>query len=385
MHALERRLVALTGVVALALALAGGVSGRSPTGDPDDPAAGSRATPDAASVAPVAPGPCAADERGDPVSSPGTSLTPSGVEPAGECPSVKVVKPGPIRQRKDVPFMRRVRCAEFARGCVNVADIYYPRNSGDWPTVITVHGRPRTPADMEELAEALARRGAVVYNIDYRGVRPISKGFPQAINDVACAVRFARQTTRRYGGDPDHVVLVGHSQGGYVSALVALAGDEFPGRRRDCLADGGDPLPEGLVHLAGVSTVDPDEPNDLDHIWFGGSQERKADAWRRGDIFQQLGGNPELVVGIIFERHDPVVQDVDARYLHLALITAGYEATITELLEGRTHFDVLDLDRRVGRKAFRHVWDTVRRSDPDRVVESDPGTEGGTIRLERVF
>lgn len=46
---------------------------------------------------------------------------------------------------------------------------------------------------MRELAQSLARGGAVVFNADYRGVRPVSKGFPESINDVACAIRYARQ------------------------------------------------------------------------------------------------------------------------------------------------------------------------------------------------
>ena len=34
-------------------------------------------------------------------------------------------------------------------------------------------------------------------------------------------------TAHRYGGDGDDVVLVGHSQGGYVGTMVALAGDKL--------------------------------------------------------------------------------------------------------------------------------------------------------------
>ena len=138
-------------------------------------------------------------------------------------------KPGKVRHRDDVPFMKRQACAEFRSGCINRADIYYPTNAGPWPVIVTIHGRPRTPRDMAELAD-LAARGAVVFNVDYRGVRPVSKGFPESISDVACAIRYARQNATRYGGDRDHLVLVGHSMGGYVGAMVALAGDTFPRR-----------------------------------------------------------------------------------------------------------------------------------------------------------
>ena len=138
-----------------------------------------------------------------------------------------------VRGELDAPHV--APDAEFARGCVNRADVYYPSNHGPWPVIVTIHGRPRTQRDMAEIARALAARGAVVYNVDYRGVRPAyTKGFPEAITDVACAVRFARSTAQRYGGDGDDVVLVGHSQGGYVGTMVALAGDTFRTDRAAC-------------------------------------------------------------------------------------------------------------------------------------------------------
>jgi acetyl esterase/lipase len=35
-------------------------------------------------------------------------------------------------------------------------------------------------------------------------------------------VRWARDNARRFGGDPDRIVLVGHSAGAYNAAMVAL-------------------------------------------------------------------------------------------------------------------------------------------------------------------
>ncbi len=179
-----------------------------------------------------------------------------------------------------------LRCFEFADGCANLVDIYYPENPGPWPVIVTIHGRPRTPADMAPIARDLARRGAVVYNADYRGVRPVTKGFPESINDVSCAVRFARATASAYGGDGEHLVLVGHSQGGYVGSLVSLSGDEFVGPAGTCLADEDGvvdrqaSLPDGFVQVAGVSIVYDDLR--LDWIYFGGSPAEKPDACDAG-------------------------------------------------------------------------------------------------------
>jgi len=259
----------------------------------------------------------------------------------------------------------RLRCFEFANGCVNLVDIYYPENAGPWPVIVTIHGRPRTPADMVPVARELARRGAVVYNADYRGVRPISKGFPESIIDVACAVRFARATAGGYGGDGDHLVLVGHSMGGYVGSLVSLSGDRFAGPAGNCLADEGGAvdreaaLPDGLVHVAGVSIIHDDLL--LDWIYFGGSPAEKLDAWRRGEILNHIGGNPDLVVGIIFERRDPILGDLHATGLHRALREAGYDVRLRLTDEGTTHFDILEVPG-LGERVVRMVEEVVART-----------------------
>jgi hypothetical protein len=266
--------------------------------------------------------------------------------------------------------MRRQTCAESKSGCVDRADIYYPTNPGPWPVIVTIHGRPRYPSDMEELAETLAAKGAVVFNVDYRGVRPAyTKGFPESITDVACAVRYARQNARRYGGDRHHLVLVGHSMGGYVGAMVALAGNTFPSPGNSCLSTLAmkASLPDGFVSVAGVSAVHPSYP--IDQAFFGGTYQQIPGIWRRGTIYthigRHIGRNHDLHVGIIFERHDPFMSTGHATHLHAALVRAGYDSDLVLLDEGTTHFDILDTDRAIGRRVVKLVWHIVRESDPD--------------------
>ena len=264
-----------------------------------------------------------------------------------------------------MPISRRLPCYEFPRdGCINRVDIYHPRNAGSWPTVVTIHGRPRTPADMRELAQSLARGGAVVFNADYRGVRPVSKGFPESINDVACAIRYARANTAKYGGDPDHIVLVGHSYGGYVGIMVSVAGNRFAGKGIGCLEDRGSSLPDGFVHVAGVSITKASEP--LDAIYFGGSYASIPEVWERGNVFHQvrLGGNPALKVGIIFELDDPYLGYAHATWLRSALKEEGYDVRMQLLEEGSTHFDVLDMDTALGQRILAFTRKLIDRTRP---------------------
>jgi hypothetical protein len=255
--------------------------------------------------------------------------------------------------------MRRMPCGEFVQGCVNRADVYYPSNHGPWPVIVTIHGRPRTQRDMAEIARALAAKGAVVYNVDYRGVRPaFTKGFPESITDVACAIRFARSTAHRYGGDGDDVVLVGHSQGGYVGTMVALAGDTFRSGRAACRSRRPlkDSLPEGFVSVAGVSGIHTGYR--IDQAFLGGTRARIPAVWRRATVYTHIGRNRKLKVGIIFERHDPYL---GTTRLHAALRRARYDVRLVLLDQGTTHFDILDTDLAIGRQTVSLVWRIVRK------------------------
>jgi acetyl esterase/lipase len=301
------------------------------------------APPAAAIGAEVAPAPPAADGAG-----------------ASTHPHVAVVY--------GVPFTARLPCAEHHRGCVDRADIYYPvPMPADAPTVVTVHGRPRSPSDMAEIAWSLARQGAVVFNIDYRGVRPAyTLGFPRAIEDIACGVRFAKSRTADFGGDPGRVVMVLHSMGGQVGSVAALAGGHFPGPRGACLADDGrlphgrDAVPDGVVHVAGVSLTFCGEP--LDIAYFGGECDDVPDRWRAGSVYTYTSRRAWVPFGIIYEVHDPVLRPHHALRLAAALRRGGHRVELIADRTGHTHFDILDTDSALGQRVLALTWRVIARS-----------------------
>lgn len=64
-----------------------------------------------------------------------------------------------------------------------------------------------------------ARNGMVGVNIDYR-LAP-EHAFPAGRDDLAAAIQWVRDNIADYGGDPDHIVLWGHSAGaGHVGDYV---------------------------------------------------------------------------------------------------------------------------------------------------------------------
>ena len=89
-------------------------------------------------------------------------------------------------------------------------------------------------------ARALAAAGFLTIVPDYRLVPEVH--FPGFIEDCAQAVRWTRARAHDYGGDPDRIVLVGHSAGAYNAAMLALD-PKFLGRDRAAI--------KGFAGLAG--------------------------------------------------------------------------------------------------------------------------------------
>ena len=70
------------------------------------------------------------------------------------------------------------------------------------------------------VGHALAAAGFVVMIPDYRLVPEVR--FPAFLEDAAAAVRWARTYAPAFGGDPERLVLAGHSAGAYNAAMLAL-------------------------------------------------------------------------------------------------------------------------------------------------------------------
>ena len=124
-------------------------------------------------------------------------------------------------------------------------DVYAPvrANKGPLPVIIFIYGGSWANGMREGYgfaARALAAGGFITIVPDYRLVPEVY--FPGFVEDCAAAVRWARAHAKDYGGDPDRIVLVGHSAGAYNAAMLALD-PEFLGGDRAAI--------KGFAGLAG--------------------------------------------------------------------------------------------------------------------------------------
>ncbi len=107
-------------------------------------------------------------------------------------------------------------------------DVYRPVGadgvplSGPLPVVIFVHGGSWETGDKGSyrwVGQGLAAQGFIAVLPNY-GLMP-DRRFPGFVNDVAHAVAHAVARIPTWGGDTTRVVLMGHSAGAHIAALVA--------------------------------------------------------------------------------------------------------------------------------------------------------------------
>jgi acetyl esterase/lipase len=188
---------------------------------------------------------------------------------------------------------------------------------------------------MNSISKAIAEEGAVVYNTSVMFTVP----WNLAIEQTACAVRFAHSTAADYGGDPGSITLLGLNPGAATSAVVAMAGDDFEG---DCLKEDQSGLPNALVIIEGpydyiAKGYDNEE---LDHSFL---KDEDPELYEAINPYAHIGRNPELRVRLIHGQDEDEawwqVRPQVSIDFHQALEEAGYDATLT-LVEGAHHTDV---------------------------------------------
>jgi pimeloyl-ACP methyl ester carboxylesterase len=133
----------------------------------------------------------------------------------------------------DKAFPAAMEVIHIPSGGVEINGIaYVAAGAGPHPTVILCHGLPGNEKSLD-LAQAMRRAGWTVIAFNYRGSwgSPGDYRFAQNLEDAAAVLAFARDPANaaKLRIDPNRLVIMGHSMGGWVTALTAAKDPELLG------------------------------------------------------------------------------------------------------------------------------------------------------------
>ncbi|HET9504312.1 MAG TPA: alpha/beta hydrolase [Hymenobacter sp.] len=196
-------------------------------------------------------------------------------------------------------------------------DVYEPtaRAAAPRPVVLFIHGGSWNSGSKDDfmykaIGRRLAKNGFVGVVISYR-LSPQVR-VPQQADDCARALAWAVNHIKEYGGDPARIVLMGHSAGGGLAALLATGSDTLLARHG---------LPRTAAH--GVLLDDPAGLDMLDYLtkmqYEGDAQylipfTKSPAVWRQASALYHLrAGAPPYSVYIGGDTY-PSIKESSARF-----------------------------------------------------------------------
>jgi acetyl esterase/lipase len=102
-----------------------------------------------------------------------------------------------------------------------VLDVYSPPNAKALPVVFWIHGggwQTGDKTDVQVKPQAFMDRGFVFVSTNYRLLPSVDMA--TIVRDVATAVRWVHDHIAEHGGDPERLVIMGHSAGAQLAALI---------------------------------------------------------------------------------------------------------------------------------------------------------------------
>jgi acetyl esterase/lipase len=237
----------------------------------------------------------------------------------------------------------------FGEGTRRRLDVYAPKRAeGVLPVIVFFYGGSWNSGEKEGYAfagRALAAQGFLVAIPDYRLVPEVR--FPSFVEDGAAAVRWVRANAGRFGGDPNRIVLAGHSAGAYDAAMLSLD-PRWLGADRAAV--------KGFAGIAGPYDFLP-----LDTVASKAAFEHAQDLKATQPISFATAGDPAAL--LVTGKEDTLVYPRNSHRLAQLLREAGVTADV-RLYENVGHVGVLTaLSRPFRGKApvLRDVADFARR------------------------
>lgn len=116
--------------------------------------------------------------------------------------------------KRDIPYAEKGHERQ-------VLDVYAPAGAKNLPVVFWIHGGGWQAGDKKDVQikpKVFAEKGYVFVSTNYRLLPAVDMA--TIVQDVAKAVRWTHDHIAEYGGDPKRLLVMGHSAGAQLAALI---------------------------------------------------------------------------------------------------------------------------------------------------------------------
>lgn len=100
-------------------------------------------------------------------------------------------------------------------------DVYSPPDGKDHPVIVWIHGggwKKGDKAGLQQKPQAFVDKGFVLVSVNYRFLPAVT--LKDMMGDVAKSVRWVRDHAAEHRGDPNSIIIMGHSAGAHLAALL---------------------------------------------------------------------------------------------------------------------------------------------------------------------
>ena len=193
-----------------------------------------------------------------------------------------------------VAYMQLVEEHSYGPDHKHRLDVYASSNAENAPVILMLHGgtwttgSKRVPNVWLAKSRHYRKNGYVFVSANTR-LMPEAHPLDQT-RDLGRALAYVQKNARNWGGDPERVVLMGHSSGAHVAALLGL--------RQDLLAEEGATAPIAVVSLDTAAIDVPKGMAGPPRRFLGRVFEDEPTLWRESSPahFRDPADPPMLIV-----------------------------------------------------------------------------------------
>src|SRR6185369_8472443 len=131
-------------------------------------------------------------------------------------PKIAVSAPAKLIVKQDIPYTEPADPRQKV-------DIYAPEGAKNLPVVFWIHGGGWQTGDRTNVQvkpQAFVDKGFVFVSTGYRILTNVEMG--TIFRDIAKSVRWVHEHIAEHGGDPKRMLLMGHSAGAQLAALICI-------------------------------------------------------------------------------------------------------------------------------------------------------------------